>query len=479
MNRWAQEFNSHPIHATLKELISLASTKFEAIEPAVIPEQRRLLKVISLYQETLKKLDPELTPFSQLTALNNSLVQHPRTPALQYSTSGNSAYLTQANNFLSDQLVYLSYILPTSLKARTLKPTRTLEKLVDSTAESILEKKSQLENELETLSESINERQAELEVEFTSFSQSLTERKTELEKELMTFSENIEELNELVETRKQNTDLLISEWQQQFSESQDKRSNDFSSWKEKVNDKATASTTAVIQKTKSRLDDQTNKFDKKIDDFLSDAENKHQAILELYGLAAGDSVAGGYLENANQEAKQADSWRKISILFIFFTVGWLGFYALGPNSDLPLNIHASMTSNTPDATADTSAAIPNMNETSVAAGASNFINWLPKLLVTFSLSGVLLWGSAYAAQQSTRHRNNEKRTRWFALEIKAIDPFISSLSPEQQSMLKTQLSERLFAQSSSPEKETSVIDEHAFKLFGDLIAKVLGKLPKT
>src|SRR5690606_18584207 len=47
------------------------------------------------------------------------------------------------------------------------------------------------------------------------------------------------------------------------------------------------------------------------------------------------------------------------------------------------------------------------------------------MLIAFSISGVLLWGAAYSAQQSTRHRNNEKRARWFALEVKAFDPFIS------------------------------------------------------
>jgi hypothetical protein len=52
--------------------------------------------------------------------------------------------------------------------------------------------------------------------------------------------------------------------------------------------------------------------------------------------------------------------------------------------------------------------------------------------MSFSLTAVLLYGAAYSAQQSTKHRNNEKRARWFALEIKAIDPFISSLPESDQ-----------------------------------------------
>ena len=63
--------------------------------------------------------------------------------------------------------------------------------------------------------------------------------------------------------------------------------------------------------------------------------------------------------------------------------------------------------------------------------------------MSFSLTAVLLYGAAYSAQQSTKHRNNEKRARWFALEIKAIDPFISSL-PESDRIGFQRAAEILF-----------------------------------
>ncbi|PHS79161.1 MAG: hypothetical protein COB59_03185 [Rhodospirillaceae bacterium] len=480
MNRWKQQFKDHPIHETLAGMHEFASIEFENPQQNTIPERRRLLKLIETYQEILNHIDPELTPFDQLNTLNNAIRNDAYNNAHEYTEDGDVDYLTYANDALSSQLIHVSYLNPIAQKSRPLKPTKTLEKLVDSTAEEIIKRKNQLEKELDTLSDSIEDKGKELKAELETFSQNITERKTDLENELQTFSENIEELDELVETRKQSTDSLISEWQQQFSESQDNRRSEFNAWREKVNDKAASSTNAVIEKTNGRLDSHSTKFIEKIDAFILDAENKHQAILDLYELAAGDSVAGGYLQNANEEAKQANFWRMASIGFLFATVIWLATHVNAISNDVSKN------------TVSIEEIKPNLNNTqesdktkktkastmSLTTTSSELANWLPKLLITFSVSGVLLWGSAYAAQQSTRHRNNEKRTRWFALEIKAIDPFISSLTPEQQSTLKTQLSERLFAQSSTTEKDTSVIDEHAFKLFGDVFAKLLGQLPK-
>lgn len=57
---------------------------------------------------------------------------------------------------------------------------------------------------------------------------------------------------------------------------------------------------------------------------------------------------------------------------------------------------------------------------------------------------------------------------WFALEVNAIDPFISSLPIEQQNELKNRLSQRLFGQSRSSNE--GINDENN----NDLI-KVIGE----
>ena len=60
--------------------------------------------------------------------------------------------------------------------------------------------------------------------------------------------------------------------------------------------------------------------------------------------------------------------------------------------------------------------------------------------------GRSFFGAIYASKQSQAHRQSERRTRSFALEVKAIDPFIKSLGIDDQKELKKELSQRLFGQ---------------------------------
>ena len=100
------------------------------------------------------------------------------------------------------------------------------------------------------------------------------------------------------------------------------------------------------------------------------------------------------------------------------------------------------------------------------------ISW-SQLLKAFSVTGVLLFGAAYSAKQSNIHRQNEKRTRWFALEVKAIDPFIASLKEDDRKALKNELSKRLFGQKDENNEKDKVFDDHAFKVVIKGITDVL------
>ena len=102
-----------------------------------------------------------------------------------------------------------------------------------------------------------------------------------------------------------------------------------------------------------------------------------------------------------------------------------------------------------------------------------------QILTAFSLTGVLLFGAAYGAQQSARHRANERQACWFALELKAIDPFIHSLAEEDQRALKKALSDRLFGHArdlGSP--ESALDDHHVLKLLTKSVVDLLGGLSK-
>lgn len=216
-----------------------------------------------------------------------------------------------------------------------------------------------------------------------------------------------------------------------------------------------------------------------MDRIIVDSKSKHQSILDLYELTAGDSVGAAYIKSANDERSQANLWRGISVGFIVITVAWLvfSFFYNAEGGNIFGSTSAALVSQDDGASQDSNEQFLNIPDVELGFSQIDQFPW-HIMLIAFSISGVLLWGAAYSAQQSTKHRNNEKRARWFALEVKAFDPFISSLDSQQQQELKRQLAERIFGQNSTADEDSKIVDEHALRVVSDVFGKVLSKLPK-
>ncbi len=428
MSRWKELFKNHAIHATLDELRVLANTKFDDITADHQSEKRRFLKVVTAYENILKNLDPELTPFNSLDSLNNALRKNISTQMVPYRDSGNADNLINSNNNISDQLTQLSLLISIAKKAVSEKPLKGLGDSVDEFAKSIEAKKKTLEDEINDVSPIVEGQKTQL-----------------------------EELSNNINTKKQEIDSLITGWQEQHSNAQNKRDTDFvadqkvrtdtyAEWRKGIEEETKTSINGLVTKSTEKLENHQTEFDDSVSEYLATAEKKHQAILELYELVAGDSVGSGYLKSANDEKRQAGFWRGAAILFILATAGWTAYAYI----------------------ADTSTVI---NESGVIEQLK--FSWA-KVLKAVSVTGVLLFGAVYSAKQSNVHRQGEKRARWFALEVKAIDPFISSLEKDDQKALKKQLSERLFGQQEHiQDKDPQVIDEHAFSLLVKGIIDIL------
>ena len=97
------------------------------------------------------------------------------------------------------------------------------------------------------------------------------------------------------------------------------------------------------------------------------------------------------------------------------------------------------------------------------------LNWA-ELVTAGSLTLVLLAAAGYASRQSKTHRDLEQQMRWFSLEVKAIDPFLSSLEDADQKELKKQLSERLFGKDrTANQAKKSGVDVGAYKELSESI----------
>lgn len=411
MNRWQEQLANHAIHATLREARGYAETEHENPSSELEIEKRRLLKLLDYIGTVLEQVDPEIVPFNLLDNLNNGIRhQNIWNQLIAFSSNGDHTHLTNANNQFSTQLPIITQLAVFSKEPALTKQLKTLEKSVDAFIKSVDTKQKVL-----------------------------TDAASTIESERIGLEQRLEQLSSTVDAKKTETEQLTASWQNEFTAAQSERATEYEAWRKAVSGDLEERVLKLLEDNSTKLQQTNQDFNTKIDGFLSEAREKHQNILDLHEIVAGDSVAAGYLQNAEDEKKQAGRWRVVSIAFIGATAVWTGFsYFWAPSND-----------------------------------PTGLVYW-GQALKAFSVAGVLLFGAVYSSKQSNLHRKNEQRTRWLALEVKAIDPFIASLSPEEQKELKKNLSEKLFGQMTHINDEASdAINEHVLSTVAKTIIDVI------
>ena len=203
MSRWTEQLENHPIQETLKQLKACVESELKDADDVEFVERRRFQKIISAFQNALEQVDPEVITFSQIDALNNYLTKNVSPQATAYQTSGAVQDLTNANNQLDSQLAQLALLQPFSKGKKQKSVTAKLETVVDDFAQAVAYKKKELETQIGELSQKITQQ-----------------------------DKKQGELADLIETRRQETDAQISEWQKQFSEAQESRNIDFNTFRQ-------------------------------------------------------------------------------------------------------------------------------------------------------------------------------------------------------------------------------------------------------
>ena len=505
MSRWTEPFEQHPIHATIGDISERINAKFDGIDADGWSEIRRMRKVVSFFEETLKGFDAELVSSSFLDALNGE-IQNILGHLTEYQTNKDKQHLMNANDCLDSVLhnSNFAHFFAIAKKSRITKPQKTLEKAIDDLAHNVSSRKEEFQKDIDDMGNSLKEKSERLEElsnaikaikqqanelsatwqtqyseeqggrnsafeteqatrtnDFNQWKQKfdqetqdqiknlinkateeLSERQTELASGIKGIFDSLNEkkeqlgkLSKSIEANQQQADKLLATWEKQylkdqsgrnsaFTTEQARRTKDFDQWKKEFDQEAENQIKDLIDKAGEELNAKQKEFDDKLDSFTKEANEKHEAILRLHGLVAGDSVASGYAQTAEKEEKQADLWRLSNIAFIVFTAIWVGYIYIF--------------------------------DTDNSAG-GEFL-W-SKHFKAFSLTGILLLGAGYSAKQSDSHRQNARRAKWFALEVNAINPFISSLSPEDQNSLIKELSSRMFGrQFNESEKKESLIN---------------------
>lgn len=422
MSRWTDQFESHQIHQTLSQLESWLDVDLKEIDATHQAEKRRLTKSIATIKDAINGLDGEFFPDLVLNQINQHLRQAPIWNNLSgYHSHKSSNLLVNANDHLNSIIPQVFQVASLAKPIKVKESVKSIESAIDSFCQTVSDRQREIERGLEDISRKLSllaDRSAQIEVDFDNLRRDLS--------------------------------ISISNWQSEhtaaqsdraelFSKSQIERSNKYDETLRDWNSKLEKDVREVVTTYSDKLTTEFTIFNKHVEEMLLDMNSKHEAIRAIHGLVGTDGVAGGYQKSATDEKKSANNWRATSVAFLVAAAAWLlTKYLLGFETTW-----------------------------------FGRINW-PELMTAASLTLVLLAGAGYAARQSKIHRTNEHQMHWFALEVKAIDPFISSLPIDEQHTLKTQLSEKLFGkdrQTTTPDRQD--LDLSVLKTLNDHLSSLL------
>lgn len=424
MSRWSNDFDNHPLHETLRQTAEFLKVEPEAVDTDIQDELRRLKKVIGSLRETVAGLDAEFVPQAWLDQINQHLRHQNFFQQIQnFAGSPNMSALQSANNHITQYAPQIYHLSAMSRLPETREVIRHSE------------------DAYELLSSSMDEfiRETRRKLEETDARNSGLENRSN-------------ELGHRLEILSADTEARLSEWQSDFTEKQTARAEEhsgaqidretkfeelLSEWRKQVENQHDAISKAQTDKLEALL----NHFKQQGEVALDDIFEKHQAVLELHKLVGRDSVAGGYQSSAGEEKKEADLWRWISMGSLAVAVVWLGFkYWMGFEQ----------------------------NEN----GALSWAN----IITATSLTAILLVTAGYASRQSKMHRDNEKQMRSFALETKALDPFMASLEENEQRKIKAELIGRMFGQQySQVSGGASVVDDGTLQTVADRFSAIFSQ----
>lgn len=418
MSRWSENFDSHQIHNSIQTLKEWLDVEVEQIDSEHEDERRRFNKALELIKAALDGQDSELFPENLLTNLNNQLRQAQIWNQVQsYSSNQNVQHLRNANDHLTGQLPLVHQIAALAGPPEATKKVRSIEEAYSKFCKAI------------------EKVQQDFEV-----------RLSESEGSLVEIQDGLAAYKEALENLKVQSEQTFSEWQNEFGEAQNSRAEEFSSAQiqrgekfdevmREIRAKSEAETKDISAKHSERLKSAFDTHMQDVQERMDDMKAKHAAILEIHGLVGTDGVAGGYQKTATDEHKAANIWRRVAMVSLGLTAAWLLLkFFLG-----------------------------------FGGASAGGVNWA-ELVTAGSLTLVLLAAAGYASRQSKTHRDLEQQMRWFSLEVKAIDPFLSSLEDADQKELKKQLSERLFGKDrTATHARKSGVDIGAYKELSESI----------
>ncbi len=365
-------FEEHIVNKTVTEAIDLLNNSIEKYpEYKEVDEIIRLSVSLKYIAELIVNANCYLTQKSCFDNLNNHLTTI-------------KTHLTNFNNNKTYQLTNISTPLDSALTyaSQIIINEKTGNKLVAIDLRNILEERA---NSFEKLKKIMEETSSSYEVKTKELIQQLDNSNSDLN------------------TIKQRVDTYLTNLQTTFNISESdrlKKFNDFIDQNKKELEKINAANKKEFETIKNKFVDASQATQKEME-IIKDNTTK------LYQIIANTGIAGNYNKNANDERRNANIMRCISIV-IFAIISILALYIIY----------------------------------TFQKDSTNWQSALVKILATSLLTGL----AAYTTSESSKHRKLERKYRNMELELTALDPFIENMPDEKKVEIKSELTKKLFSE---------------------------------
>ena len=348
---------------------------------------RRARAVVNELRGRLKATRADLIPLTVLDAAAPHL-QNARTELDAFVGNRNVAHLANMDTHIDNLLAQMAPLLrlpfgkESEAAVKAGKDYRSQLGELGSAARRDLD--GLRENEAQ-LAQSVDAVRASLEGVKQAADQTVEEVRAELDAKLA-------ELRVEIDSQKSRLDDAISRQQDSFSEAQERRVQEFAAGQKEYETTFKKQADRLIKDTGARLEQLDIAAQASLE-FMKEQENRAREVL---GITAATAAAGAYVEDADQQRKEADRWRRFA-LSIFVVL--LGISSIAILAD-PIGTDAS---------------------------AAEIVTYVaPRLPI-----GIGLLATFYASRQSAHHRERERIARRLAVELTTFRPFIAEL-PEDQ-----------------------------------------------
>jgi hypothetical protein len=394
-------YNEHPLRSTIEQVLRLR-TEPSMVEAAIGDNEQYTFardKIFAMAEVVDSLLDSTPAVLSSVHALNqlNSHVQTALNELNAFIANKNPAHITNACVQFDQNVLPLLWGFAPQIQGSV---STCLPELFERMSQSASETIRQLAGERDKLTERVHETMAATDA----------------------LNVRLETMSEGAARDRAEASAAVAKLEQAFAEKETARAAVFDT------------TLAKIKSDYSIVEDGTKGSSAALITELEEQRSKAAQIVQVVGNIG---VTGNYQIIANAEAKQANFWRWVTVLF----------FACG-----------------------------------VSLAVSTFVRFWAEPVTAESIWSIairLLYAIAitapawYTARESARHRTNADRARQTELELASLGPFIELLPPEKKVEIREQMTKLYFGREVEAHSSKPPLDAENIRDIAIAVAKVL------